>query len=462
MFPLLALVLTASPSAPVLTLEEALAEAERRNPTLEATRARLQQAETLVRQVWSNYLPQLVASGNYTYNAVEASFLFEGSYAIRDVGVPTSLPGELPGAPTPYSLEPRVRQEIIITPTHALNAALELRQAVLSPVLWPAIASAHHTTQVAVLDTETTRRDLLFSVAQAYYAATGFNQALQAAQVLLELNQARVKDTQARFEAGTVTRVALLRAQFDLTQAEQNLVQARNGYNAALLALATLLAREPSFTLEAPPPPTLPPVEADLVQWALQTRPEVRSYRENVELALSRRREVLYSYAPSLGFFGRWQIGNVAGFARQNALWYVSASLQWTLWDGGLREAQLREASARVAEAEARLRQVEWQVREEVRRAQLDLADARANLAITRNALELAQETLRLTELSFRAGVATYLEVTDANASLTRAVVEEVRQRLQVDLASLRLLRAAGRFARHEQPASSPQGTPPG
>lgn len=452
MFPLLALVLAASPSAPVLTLEEALAEAERRNPTLEATRARVQQAETLARQVWANYLPQLVASGAYTYNAVEAVVPFVREYAIRDLGAPTSPPGGLPGAPTPYSLVPAQVEEVVINPTHALNAVVELRQAVVSPVLWPAIASAHLSEQVAVLQAETTRRDLLFSVAQAYYAATGFNQALQAAQALLELNRARVQDTQARFEAGTVTRVALLRAQFDLTQAEQNLVQARNAHNAALLSLATLLAREPDFTLETPPPPELPPTEADLVQWALSTRPEVRSSRESVELALSRRREVLYSYAPSLGLFGRWQISNAPGFVGQNAFWFASASLQWTLWDGGLREARLREASARLAEAEALLRQAEWQVREEVRRAQLDLGDARANLAIARNALELARETLRLTELSFRAGVATYLEVTDANASLTRAVVEEVRQRLQVDLASLRLLRAAGRFARPTPP----------
>lgn len=449
MFSLLALVLAASPAAPVLPLEEALAEAERRNPTLEATRARLQQAQTLARQLWANYLPQLTASGTYTYNAVEAVVLFPEEYAIRDVGAPTSPPGGLPGAPTPYSLQVARTREVVINPTHALNAAVELSQAVISPVLWPAIASAHRTEQVAALQTEATRRDLLFSVAQAYYAAAGFNQALQAAQALLELNQARVQDTQVRFEAGTVTRVALLRAQFDLTQAEQNLVQARNGYNASLLALATLLAREPDFTVEAPPTPELPPSEADLVQWALQRRAEVRASRESVELALSRRREVLYSYAPALGLFGRWQISNAPGFVGQNSFWFASASLQWTLWDGGLREARLREASARVAEAEALLRQVEWQVREEVRRAQLDLADARANLAIARNALELARETLRLTELSFRAGVATYLEVTDANASLTTAVVQEVRQRLQVDLAALRLLRAVGRFARH-------------
>ena len=51
-----------------------------------------------------------------------------------------------------------------------------------------------------------------------------------------------------------------------------------------------------------------------------------------------------------------------------------------------------------------------------------------------------------LTEISFKAGVATYLEVADANSALTSAEVGAISERLQTSLAALRLLRSARRY----------------
>ncbi|HYO68797.1 MAG TPA: TolC family protein, partial [Archangium sp.] len=126
--------------------------------------------------------------------------------------------------------------------------------------------------------------------------------------------------------------------------------------------------------------------------------------------------------------------------------WALTLSAQWVLWDGGLREINLREQSARVAEASAQQKQAEARAVEEVSRAQLEFENARANHTKAEEALGLARETQRLTEISFKAGVATYLEVADANSALTAAEVGAISERLQTSLAALRLLRAAGSF----------------
>ena len=64
-----------------------------------------------------------------------------------------------------------------------------------------------------------------------------------------------------------------------------------------------------------------------------------------------------------------------------------------------------------------------------------------------RGAAGLARESTELAEISFKAGVATYLEVTDAHAALSNAEVSLLTERLNVQLSSLRLLKASGRFA---------------
>ncbi|HEX8823422.1 MAG TPA: TolC family protein [Archangium sp.] len=419
MIALLAVTLTVSAAAatpPVLTLDQALEAARQNNLDLKVARARLQQAQLLSRRAWAAYLPTVSVGGSYTRNSDEAVVA-------------------LPGGP-----------EIVIQPYNQFGAQAEVRQALLAPALIPAIRNAGIAEDVAELNTENARREILFAVAQSYFGAASYQEAIRAAQFLLEVNTAREADTQRRFDAGTVTRVALLRAKLDRARAEQDLVRARNAFASSRLGLATLIQRDAEFSLELPPVPEVPPAEEDLTQKALEQRPDVAAARRNLDLALGRRQGVWYSYAPSVGFTGVYRLSNAGGFTGQNDSWALTVGAQWTLWDGGTREINLREESARVAEASAQQKQAESRVTEEVARARLEVENARANLSKAEEALSLARETQRLTEISFKAGVATYLEVADANAALTNAEVGAISERLQTSLAALRLLRAAGLF----------------
>lgn len=419
MIALLALTLTVSAASPVLTLDEALQAARENNLDLQAARARLQQSQLLSNRAWAAYLPTVTVGGSYTRQ--------------KEIVLPLPLPT---GG----------TQQVVVQPANQYGGQAELRQAIIAPSLWPAIRNAGIAEDVAELTTENARREILFGVAQAYFAAASYQEAIRAAEFLLEVNKARESDTQKRFDAGTVTRVALLRAQLDRARAEQDLVRARNAYSSAKLALSTLIQRPPDFTLELPPVPQVPGDDANLIQQALEQRPDVAAARRNQDLAIGRRQGVWYSYAPSVGFSGLYRLNGTPSAFSPADTWSLTLSAQWTLWDGGVREINLREESARVAEATAQRKLAESRVTEEVSRSRLDYENAKANLAKAEEALGLARETQRLTEISFKAGVATYLEVADANNALTGAEVGAISERLQTSLAALRLLRAAGLF----------------
>ncbi|NMO20893.1 TolC family protein [Pyxidicoccus fallax] len=421
---LLALTLAATLAAappPVLTLEDALSRARKENLDLKAAQARLRQADTASRKAWAGYLPTITASGAIIRNNVAAV-------------IP---PGPL--GPEPVTIQPLVQRQ----------AQIEARQAIIAPQLWAAIQGAYKSERVAELNVEQARREILFGVAQAYYGAAAQAHAVTVQERLVELNAARAKDTRARFEAGTVTRVALLRAEQDLSRAEQDLIRAQNATASAKLVLATLLNfDEPDFEVAPPPEPEVSPkaeTEA-LLQRSLEQRADVAAARETVELQYINKRGVLFSYLPTLGVTAAWRIANAAGFAGQADTWAITFGASWTLWDGGLREANLSEASARIAESQANYRKAELTAREEVKRAQLDLASALANRLKAEQTVELARESQRLTDVSFKAGVATYLEVADANTALTSAEIGLVSERLQAAVAALRLLRSVGAF----------------
>src|SRR5690606_18975576 len=248
-------------------------------------------------------------------------------------------------------------------------------------------------------------------------------------------------------------KVALLRAQIDRARAEQDLLRARNSYLSTLSALATLLNEPADFEVVVPEEPVLPAGIEELEKTVLE-RPDVAAAQRSLELAEAGRSGAQWRYAPSLGLSAVYRVANVGGFTGKSYSWAVTLGLQWVIWDGGLREAELRESSAKVAEAKANAAVAENRARDEVRRGLLDLASARANRIKAEEQLRLAREGQRLVDVSFKAGAATYLEVTDANTALAAAETGFVGETLNASLAALRVLKAAGQFA---QPAPRAQ-----
>jgi outer membrane protein TolC len=433
-----------APVAP-LTLDAALAEAERGNPDLAAAKARLDQARAAVASARSRYLPRLEGSATYTRNSDAAKLQVPYAYTIRDVGGPTSGPG-LPGAPTNLAALPTGVSTGTLQPREQLGAQLELTQAILAPAAWYGIEAAGAGARASAETAEVVRRELRFGVAQAYYGAAAADRVVAIEERQLALAQAHERDARVQVDAGMQPKIVLLRASIESARVAQDLERARNGALVARSTLAALLGRrdDGDLTLAPPPSPALPPDLSRLDDEALQRRPELRAARAGVEAATMARRAVTARYLPTLGAFGqlRWQ--DPAGLTGKEQTWAAGLALSWTFLDGGAREADRREASARLAEADARLAAAAIQARDEVRRARFELASARANREKAEQQVALARENQRLVDVAFRAGQSTSLEATDANAALATAELAAANESLAADLAALRLLRAAG------------------
>ena len=450
-FALLAAVLLAQAAAPAaqggLTLEEALREATARNPDLKVLAERVRQSQELGWKAWSAYLPRITAGASFTHNNIpDVTFSSPSAFAIRDVGAPPTDPNPgLPGAPSAFVLVPSAFDEFTIQKQNQLGAQVQADQALIAPQAMFGIAAAGAATRAAQAQVESSRRDVLFGVAQVFYGAAGAKQAVGVAERQVALDLAREKDARIRYEAGTSTRVSLLRAQIDRATAEQDLKRAQNAYASSRVALASLLDRKDAdFDVVLPDPPAPPGDPRALEARALEERPDVQAAREQISLAERNRNGVFARYAPTLGAFARWQWANLAGFAGKYSTWAVGLGLNWTLLDGGLRESDLRDAQSRVVEAEASLKGAELRATDDVRRAGLDLDSAVANRAKSKERVELARETYKLVDVNFRAGAATYLEVSDASTQLNSAEVQLIADSINADLAAIRLLKVAG------------------
>jgi outer membrane protein TolC len=405
-----------------LGLEEALREAQARNLDLVAARARLDQSKELHWKAWSFYLPQVTAGGTFTHN---------------------NLPDVTISIPT----GPTTSEQVLIQKQDQLAAQIQATQAIFAPEAWFGISAARAGERGAADSVESFRRDVLFGVAQAYYAAASLKQVvtIQERQLVILLDHER--DAKIRYDAGATPKVTLLRAQIDRARSEQDLKRAQNAYLASKLAIATLLDRDRAdFEVEIPPSPPLPANPEALREEAPHMRPDVQAAQEQITVSENNERGTLARYLPTLGAFGRYQYANVTGFTGDNTSWAVGLALNWNILDGFLRESDLRENRAKVREAQANSEQAVLRARSEVDQARIALDSAVANRQKAGEELALARETQSLVNVNYKAGAATYLEVSDANLALVTAELSQVSEVLRADLAGLALLKAAGRF----------------
>jgi outer membrane protein TolC len=394
-----------------LTLDEALSRAAEANHDLAAARAKLQQARQGTWKAWSGYLPQVTLTGTYTLTDEVAA----------------------PGFG-------------VLQPERSGSGTIKGTQALFVPMLWGMINAATHGVNAAEASVEAARREILFGVSQLFYGTASLKKVADVQQRLFETAKKHEKDADVRYRAGTIPKVGLLRAQIERAKAEQDLLRSRNGYESMRLALATALDRPADFEVVDPSEPALPSDLSALEEQALRDRPDVKAAREAEAAARGARGGTAGKYLPSIVLFAQYSRTDPHGLITPEETRAAGLALNWNVFDGGLREAELREANAKVAEMEEARKGAEAKARLEVKQAALDLQSAKANAQKASEQRDLARENQRLIDVSYAAGAATALEQADAQTALSGAEVAAEAEALNAKLAALRLLKSAGAF----------------
>lgn len=460
----------AAPPARLLTLDEALRLAERNNYDLKAAQAHFDQAATGVEQAWAALLPQVSAQGRYTHNYKQVALDFTSQAELQ------ALQGQLQSdtiqdlytqigkAPSQKVLdETKTLQDyvaqhpeaassfgtgpMVIQRREQLDGSLQATVPLVVPWAYPAISAARKNRDAARAGFETTRTQVLFGVAQAFYAAAGTDELLGAQEHGVEVARKTLDDAQARVDAGMANRVEVTRAQVAYERAEQAVAEAHDTRAKAYRGLATLIGLQGAF--QVVPNETAPivaePIDA-LMRQALKLRPEFAQLDRSVAAAQSQSESNAWRWAPTLSAFGRAQVFNYSGFAGDNYSWAVGAQLDWLIYDGGLRDAQRHLANAQQREAEARLAGLQLSVRDDIANAEQAVGTKRQALATAQHTVELSKEALELVRLQHEAGTATQLDLLQAQDSLMLSEVALAQARFDLALADLALRRDVGSF----------------
>ncbi len=423
---------------PSLTLPEAVTAADARNLTLQATRIEIDRADARLAQAWALVMPMAQAGLNYT-RADHPDVVDFGESLAQGLGPIFEAAG--------ITLPPMESDPTVIRRQDTLSGSLTANMSVINLANWFSISAARKGRDVAERSVEAARQQLLVGVAQAHQTALMSSSLclLQAAQVKAAAHHLDVATK--RFESGAALRIEVVRAETNLAEARQQLLNARLSLESARDALGVLtgLGGLP-MPAEGPnlPPPTGSDVE--LVARALDHRPDVALLRDTASLANRQFNAAWAGFLPTVDVVwqGTYQFTQPSSMgspdrSRWNLMFSLNVPIFRYFTIGGLREAS---AATRIAQL--KLDDSVQGAGREVRQARRDYDAAQASAKLAQQQAALAREAMTLAATAYDAGAGSSLEVTDATRTLMAAEVNRATRDLQTQIALLVLHKALG------------------
>lgn len=288
-------------------------------------------------------------------------------------------------------------------------------------------------------------QDIAYQAKQAYYGLLQNEGLVRVQEANLADSQAQLDLAQARFNAGPGAPSDVLRAQTAVANATQLLVQAKAAVEQSQIALASAMGidpRTPVTTLESEEPQLPGDLDA-LVKKALAVRPDLLQNLQQIRAAGFEIVAAKTNNAPAISLNASYASrGPVHFFDTQNGA--IGLGLTWAIGDGGVAAGKSREAQADLLTAQSNLELLQITIGSDVAGNWSAMKYAEQRVAIAASSEKNAQENLRIAQGRFQSGLGTFLEVTDAEASLVTAREAVVSANAALMLARAGLKHAVG------------------
>ncbi len=366
-------------------------------------------------------LPHIVADATYTRWDEAPSVAFGERYV--PMGLDTSASAAL-----------TLRQPIFHGGAIAATWRMARRQAALAEAMRQAV------TQQAIFET-----------VRQYYDALLAQHLLQVAEEALAAAEAHRDDVQRRRANGLASEYDVLRAEVEVANRRTERIRQQHALTLGLMRLVKAMGVSqrsrlvPDGELAYRP---LTPTQDEALRLARSRRPDLAQARCTRALRRESLRLAQSAYWPHLDAFctQKWAKPDPHSPTRDEwgDAWTLGAMLSWPLWTSGARLGRIQQEAARVEQAEIQTRDMEEAVALDVQQAILSLHEAEDLLASQRWNVRRAEEALRLAQTGYQQGVQSELEVTDANAALTRTRCLYYQALHAHAVARLNYLRAVG------------------
>jgi outer membrane protein len=413
------------PASKVYTLEESIAEALENNWSLKAVGEKLNQAMDQKNRTRSDFLPTFKTQ--YSYTRLDNVSKYESSYG-GNVAVSSK---------DNYQWRNSVTQPLFA----GFGLVSAFRYAKLG-------------IDQAQVEVELNKVDLALQVKEAYFNVLVMDKVVEVARKEVESLSSNVEMTDHFYKKGMIPINDLLKAELELANAQQKLVEAQNQLKLVRFNFNIILARPVDEPVEVK---DILKYEPEVVEFketadrAMHIRPEIKAIDIGIQRALQQETLARSNYYPFVSlnydYIKEGNEASVSGSPYHDAdRWQALMAFSWNFWDWGKTYYDVQEKKSVTDELMKNRKAVEEKIMIDVKEATLNLDTAEKNIPTTEKAVLQGEENLRVNEEGYRAKVNTITDVLDAQSLLTQARVNYYKALYGHHLAKAKLLRAVGTY----------------
>lgn len=424
------------PPAPMrLTLAQAIDLALKQNHSIRLRSLSVEQMQSKKDEARSNYLPQINAKGS-TLHVTE----------LAGVEIPAGAFGSYPSTGMIPSKSLFIDQGGATGYTGGVGLDQPLTQLFR---IHQANVAAKQDVLVAKTQLDQTQDEIALQVRQLYYNILINQQKLEASQD--QLAAAQVKDEESRNEVarGNALEVSVLQSEASILQAQQETLTLRLEGSDLRRQLADTLGlpvntpidldlRAAAATLDIPSRP-------DAVRIALDQNQDLKAARQTLVKAQAGMAAAKDAYIPDVTALSRYSYQSGIPLFVHN-FGTFGFSLNYDLFDGGRREANVREARSEVHSAEVAVDKLQSDIEVQVQGIYDRIDELKQMVDVAGQAVKVRTEAARLADRQFEQTAALSSARSQAHADLASATASLLETNCGLSLAEGDLKRAIGQM----------------
>ena len=297
-------------------------------------------------------------------------------------------------------------------------------------------------------DVNSFKEQYLLKVSQDLYTYLKAKRAVEIAESNVERLKKHRDAAKIRLKVGEVTKTDLLRAEAELSGAEADLISARNFLKIAKAQLSRDVGIEGDFEIIEPKiiDPYLNLTLDQIKAIAKEQRAEIKIAQISKEIARKNVNYAIGSFFPYLSLSITYQKfdQDPSNEMTNKESKYAIASINFPIFEGGLRRAEF-------GEAKAKLRQAELQYEDTIKEVFMDVESAYHNYITFKDTIKSLEDEVTYARDNFNSiskqyqhGLANSIDVTDANTFLVTAERKLMEALYNYQLSVMRLRQATG------------------
>ena len=426
-----------SPTPMRLTLDQAIDLALKQNHSVRLRSLAIEQMKSKKDEARSNYLPQIKTSGSVLHVT-----------ELEGIAIPAGAFGSHPSTGPIPSKPLFIDQGSATWYTGGVGLEQPLTQLFR---IHQADVAAKQDVLIAKTQFDQTRDAIALEVRKLYYDILINQQKAEASQDQLAASQLKDEESRSDVERGNALEISALQSKASILEAQQEGLTLRLQGNDLRRQLADALGLPVNTPIDLDPGAAAAafdiPSRSDVVRIALEQNHDLKAARQTLAKAQAGLAAAKDAYIPDVTALSRYSYQSGVPLLTHNFGTFGFA-LNYDLFDGGRREAKVREARSDVRSAEVAVDKLQSEIEVQVQGIYDRIDELRQMADVAGHVVKVRTEAARLTDRQFEQNAALTSARSQARADLASATASLLEVNCGLSLAEADLKRAIGQLPR--------------